>query len=482
MKVAISHRAPQVCSPCKLRKKRCDKTVPKCGYCTKRNLRCRYGEFSQAKDELERAAATEISVNAVLMQMTSLFGPSQDLSAVPERIWYQVHGIIKFADLSLQEIGRRYFSNFHKWLPIMLPQLYCQETAGYLGMPGSPATDFSILMLAMCLVTLQPSNSQTKITPQGLYGTVKMLFAETQAIMCASDRLLQAGLLIAAYEYANGRPAAAHITMGALTRIAFALGLHNVDLKVAGPKVNQFGTDKLGRCNLWWGVVILERLIICEIKDKAQRPWTEYPPSGFPLPSDLDPDENSPAPLDSVRTVRITRMSNFGRQAQAVFLLDKVLSVRRLPWSDGFKVVELRRLDENLQGFLSMLMSTDKVRIGHDCSPIASAVRALSLIHEEILDHPPDTVDIQWLHYSQSALGMVTNVVVDVARHHKEQIACQNAHVDLLPLSCSYTLHLAMKHIRNCVQLSCPHRRSSDLDSLAQLDQIFSDRWKPKEC
>lgn len=109
---------------------------------------------------------------------------------------------------------------------------------------------------------------------------------------------------------------------------------------------------------------------------------------------------------------------------------------------------------------------------------LTESARALCLLHQEVLSCPFDTVDLQGLQHSKAALEMVSNVVVDVARHHKAQIACQNSHADLLPLSCSYTLHMAMRHIRDCTKLVCPHRRSSDLNSLAQLDQEFSDRWK----
>ncbi|PWY76153.1 hypothetical protein BO94DRAFT_589005 [Aspergillus sclerotioniger CBS 115572] len=466
-KVSMPYRAVQVCSTCKLRKKRCDKTLPICGYCGKRNLLCRYEDFPQPKGESDAVAA-------MLMQMVSLLGPSGSMST-SHRIWYQVQRIIQFASLSLQEIGRCYFNNFHKWLPLISYQVYEEEVTAYNWMSCPPAADFSILTLAMCLITLQP-NRETPITPQGLYGTVKVLFAETQAMMCAPDRLLQASLLIAAYEYANGRPEAAHITMGTSSRIAFGIGLHNTDFEQPFSVGDRVRIEERRRCNLWWGGIILERLIICEIKDKEQTPITEYPPPEFPLPTDLDCDG-----MDSPDADQIAQISSFGRQAQAVFLLDQVLAARRLPLTDKCKMLELRRLDRHLQDFLSMLMSTTTAKIGHDCGPIAPAVRALSLIHQEILDYSPDTVDMRCLHYSQSALEMITNVVVDVARHHKEQIACENARVDLLPLSCSYTLHLAMKNTRDCLGISCPHRHPSDLESLDQLDRVFSNRWKAKE-
>ncbi|PYH97259.1 hypothetical protein BO71DRAFT_427186 [Aspergillus ellipticus CBS 707.79] len=406
-----------------------------------------------------------------------------------DRIGHQVNRIIQLAGLSQQEISERYFSNFHKWLPIISPRLFRETVTAYDRGLGHPPLDVSVLLLAMCLVTFQPAtdSSLTPIAPQGLYGTAKMVFAEAQSIICASSRLLQTGLLIAAYEYANGRPEAAHITMGTCTRIGYVDGLQDSDLAPTDLKARQPSSSvELERFNLWWGVIILERFVLCEVKGSQQRPATEYPSPGALLPTDLDIDEeNSHYRLNIQRAglcmpdERMSSNGNFGRQAEAGFLLDQVLAVRRLPQGDRSRISEFQRLDEHLQGFLTILMSTDTAQIGRDCSGIAPAVRALFLIHQEILQYPPETVDLQWLRYSQSVLGTVANVVVDVARHHKEQIACQNAHADLLPLSCSYTLHLAMKYIQGCMEISGSTERSKDLDYLAELDHEFSNRWNP---
>ncbi|GKZ24307.1 hypothetical protein AbraIFM66951_011169 [Aspergillus brasiliensis] len=404
------------------------------------------------------------------------------MSTPPSRTWYQVCRIIQLADLSLREISRRYFSNFHKWLPVISYETFQESLTRYNSPSGSPPVDFSVLVLAMCLVTLQSSKPSTHITPHSLYATMKMLFAEAQAILCASMYLLQAGLLIAAYEYANGRPEAAHITMGSLARTAFAIGLADSSSWGTSAEASLAPIERLERLNLWWGVIILERLILCEIKDKTQRPTTEYPSSDLPLPSNLHPGQpcnhSLGSPQESLPSNQDREICAFSHQARAVMLLDRVLAVRRLPQTDNGRLVQIRELDVQLQKFLSERMNTASAEIGHDCNPIASAARALCLLHQEVLNYPSDTVDLQWLQYSQAALGMVSNVVVDVARHHKAQIACQNSHADLLPLSCSYTLHMAMRHIQDCTKLVCPHRRSSDLNSLAQLDQEFSARWK----
>ncbi|PWY86779.1 hypothetical protein BO70DRAFT_386079 [Aspergillus heteromorphus CBS 117.55] len=475
MKV-VEDRAPQVCSTCKIRKKRCDKGLPSCGYCAKRNLRCQYEESPPTGTDRDTTGFPEISANAMLLQMVSLFGPS------PENL------PVRPTDRICHHISDRYFRNFHKWLPIISPRLFCTAISAYNDRLESPPADLSVLLLAMCLVTLQPSNdsSTASVTPPGLHRTVKVVFAETQSMMCTSTRLLQASVLIAAYEYANGRPEAAHITMGTCTRIGYVDGLQHsrpLQTDLAGSRWSNM--EEIERYNLWWGILILERLVLCEVEGNQQRPATEYPSPGAFLPSDLyDDGDDTYNRLTLQNTnlrmpnIHVSNPSNFGRQAEAVYLLDQVLAVQRLPQDDRSRISEFRRLDECLQGFLTMVMGTDTVKIGHGCSGIAPAVRALFLIHQDILRNPSGAIDVQWLHYSESVLKTVATVVVDVARHHNEQITCNNAHADLLPLNCSYNLHLAMRCVQDCVEISGRTRRSGDLDTLAQLDQEFSNRWK----
>ncbi|OJI84798.1 hypothetical protein ASPTUDRAFT_40824 [Aspergillus tubingensis CBS 134.48] len=382
MKVPVIERASQVCSTCKSRKKGCDKKLPTCGYCAKRNLPCRY-QGSPVAEEPVADAITQIETNAILLQMVSLFGPpSENMPTAPRRTWCHVCRIIQLADLSLQEISRRYFSNFHNWLPVVSYELFQERLARYNSPSRSAPVDFSVLVLGMCLVTLQPSKLNTHITPHSLYATMKMLFAEAQAIMCVSTYLIQAGLLIAAYEYANGRPEAAHITMGSLARSAFAIGLADS----SSWKTNEASigsSERLERLNLWWGVIILERLILCEIKDKTQRPTTDCPTSEFPLPSDLQPVQTNlraigGCPYECLPSNQERKRSVFGHQARAVLLLDRVLAVRRHPQTDSGRLVEIHQLDEQLQGFLSERMNKGTAEIGHDCNPIASAVRYAS--------------------------------------------------------------------------------------------------------
>ena len=79
-----------------------------------------------------------------------------------------------------------------------------------------------------------------------------MLFAQVQAILPPSTRLLQAGLLISIFEYAHELGNAAFVSIGSCAKMA----------SIIGPNAHTSGKTKYEseeERNLWWGVVIYER-------------------------------------------------------------------------------------------------------------------------------------------------------------------------------------------------------------------------------
>jgi hypothetical protein len=102
-----------------------------------------------------------------------------------------------------------------------------------------------------------PRNRETPpISRQSLYLATKALFAQVQGSLPASVHLIQANLLLAVFEYANGRPEAAFITIASCARMAYAAHLHdsshydmNIDLQVEAEEAR----------NTWWAIIIYER-------------------------------------------------------------------------------------------------------------------------------------------------------------------------------------------------------------------------------
>lgn len=225
------------------------------------------------------AARNDSTPQSSIYQMLSVGGGGS--THLEELLNREVTRVFQAGRLSLLDVAQRFFKGFHKWLPVVSPGRFHQVAAaatanggaggGNAGAPSTPSpppADFSLLMLAMCLVTLPPAPegaaspdpAQQAVQPESLYLTVKVLFAQTQAVMCASTVLAQTGLIIAAYEYACQKLNAAYISIGTCVRTAHALAL---DKTGAGVGMQHMEPAQQLRqredWNVWWGVVILER-------------------------------------------------------------------------------------------------------------------------------------------------------------------------------------------------------------------------------
>lgn len=278
-------RAAHVCAICKARKKACDKRIPNCGYCKKRSLNCSYssGQRISAGNDVESG-----------LPFLSIYAPSQltwrkstskpnyishdQRSGVPApeqacsldvMLDLHVNHIMQAAGLTPQTISDKYFQGFHVWLPVLCPTMFERARSHYI----VPPADMSILTLAIHLITLRPRSafphSPTEAGVEQLYVFVKTLASQVQAEICGSISLLQASLLIAAYEYASGKPKTAYISLSSCSAMAFTLGVN----EYRDPQTLTNEEDRLESrqsWNIWWGLVILQRYF--------------YHPSMIPLP------------------------------------------------------------------------------------------------------------------------------------------------------------------------------------------------------
>ena len=244
-------RASRVCRVCKARKKGCDRQMPRCGYCASRNLVCNY-------DDLPAIPSGSVAVGTISDLLACTTAVTLD-----DMLNLQVCHVIQRTGLSIHETSERFFRYFHSWLPVISPALFHEAADKF--QPGIPPADFSVLLLAMYLIALHPSGDvrtpQTQpVYPEELWLTVKMFLGHVQALICASTRLVQASILIAAYEYACGRLDAADLSIGTCARMASILGIHRRD-----KGTNQLlpNANSIARAteawNVWWGVIILER-------------------------------------------------------------------------------------------------------------------------------------------------------------------------------------------------------------------------------
>ena len=184
----------------------------------------------------------------------------------------EVHGIIRATGQFVDDISARYFQGFHRHLPIISRTRFYNNL---ITLGATPAADFSVLLLTICLITHAPAlgyqsghGTTRSIEQQSLYLTARSLFAQVQVSCSPSVSLIQAGLLLAVYEYIHGRPDDAFVTIAGSARMAYAARIHARDrlqTQMAHTACHNGGTDLLLQAeeaaNTWWGIVICERYV-----------------------------------------------------------------------------------------------------------------------------------------------------------------------------------------------------------------------------
>lgn len=182
-------------------------------------------------------------------------GPLMDPTAIDMTLYLQARRVIQTTGQFVDDISVRYFQGIHRHLPI-ISRKHFHDQLIHIG--ASPPPGFSILLLSICLLTYHPRLLPQTPPPVGrepLYLSVKSLFAQVQAFFPPSVDFIQAGVLLALYEYANGRPDDAFLSITGCARMGYASGLHR-----GRPTVFPASDDDEA-VNTWWGIVICERYI-----------------------------------------------------------------------------------------------------------------------------------------------------------------------------------------------------------------------------
>lgn len=97
---------------------------------------------------------------------------------------------------------------------------------------------------------------------RSLYLTARSYFAQVQAqaLFPPSVDLVQAGLLLALYEYAHGEPDKAFASVAGCARLAYAAGITPKCMSAASKDSDADSQlQDAEKANTWWGLVICER-------------------------------------------------------------------------------------------------------------------------------------------------------------------------------------------------------------------------------
>ena len=187
-------------------------------------------------------------------------------------MYREVHDIIRATGQSVDDISARYFQGFHRHLPIISRTRFYNN---FITLGSASTADFLVLLLTICLTTRAPalgcqsgSGATRSTEEQSLYLTARSLFAQVQVSCSPSVPLIQAGLLLAVYEYTHGRPEDAFVTIAGSARMAYAARIHaryHHRTQMAHPASHKADADlhlqAEEAANTWWGIVICERYV-----------------------------------------------------------------------------------------------------------------------------------------------------------------------------------------------------------------------------
>ncbi|KAL7622807.1 hypothetical protein AAE478_006486 [Parahypoxylon ruwenzoriense] len=308
--------ASRACEKCRASKRKCDKKLPFCDRCKRLNAKCHYvqdvtnnitphgAKFviyqprSLSNDALFRGAEPLESITA--MQILSLISMGAGPGYPPGVDW--------------RAAVNMYFSVVHPWFAVVHPILFEQHAPNLFaaiesppprlpsldsdhvvehhvlipvpshsgnGLTGyhtatttvvNPQSDLTSKELALLIVAMF-LNTRMRLTESGeqpifdeTYRTLKRLLSSL-LLGCVGDprpsiEVVQAGALVALYEYGHGDPATAYRTLSQAVVISRVL-----DIK-PGQLADDRGNDALmlsmeeeqSGC-LWWGMFILEQFI-----------------------------------------------------------------------------------------------------------------------------------------------------------------------------------------------------------------------------
>ena len=255
---------------CKKRKKSCSKTLPSCSRCSRYVL----PESKQKRDEWrlmnDRFMIRCTYSHAIEPPTTGVVDPSLlnfrtlpsnplSLPSVDEQVSTQAVRLLDCISRKSRPIDvfvSTYFATFHRSLPILN-----QETFRAQMRILAPSSHFSTLLLSIILI----SHLSLKITfgnegksKEELYSTLKSIHGLLLGNGKVSMELVQAGVIIAAYEHCQALHRDAWVGIGNCARLGQVLGLHRAVRP--GPQEEEGAMWEERKC-LWWGIVVLERYV-----------------------------------------------------------------------------------------------------------------------------------------------------------------------------------------------------------------------------
>ncbi len=140
------------------------------------------------------------------------------------------------------ELSSCFFRGINLWLPFISRDRYYRSLSR---LEITLEVDSAVLVMAVCLLGRSGPQSGHEIDQASLFSAIKVLVAKA-LVARPSQEWIQSHILIAVFEYGNGRADHAFNTLTTAIRLAYSFGL---DQKQSEP----------GEHSTWWMLMICER-------------------------------------------------------------------------------------------------------------------------------------------------------------------------------------------------------------------------------
>lgn len=160
---------------------------------------------------------------------------------------------------SIRDLSTSYFNSVHIWMPIISRNRLYRYIINPL---SKPRADVVLLVVAMRLIMWAPSDSTGDSTgdlefKSDLYRATKRFHREVEATGLLTLPILQAGILIALYEFGHGIYPSAYFSVGACARYGVLLGIDRVPMLSVDRSPSWVEVEEKRRA--WWTILILDR-------------------------------------------------------------------------------------------------------------------------------------------------------------------------------------------------------------------------------
>ncbi|KAL3420048.1 fungal specific transcription factor [Phlyctema vagabunda] len=408
---------PFACLRCWKQKKKCDKLIPKCSRCARSKASCVYStsaptertgvHVSQQSPTIENSLLyatirTPLSTSQVILEITYALQRLQSKSIAEE--WQQqfmqppsslLGTILVSIRDNIHETCELYLGTMNVWLPLVVEAQFRDQLVKF---QTQPEPEVTLLVLSMYLLVHIPVQIDDDSTDTSLlYATLKSLYINLMASTEPSILLIQAGLLIAVYEYGQGFDQKSYQSIGICARMGHLLGLHKTLSR--GPPIDIESRAVLEtHRHVWWSVVIIERVLSVPIVD-PERPFGTRDPSLYDLlPSFRGRDAEMALQLgreseslfdsksmNSAPKLEFPKANSFARSAQATYLLSRVFNHVKGDLLPEARQAEVIYLDTALQAFTASVSEQANremdLGLGHSCGAYLIAIKALLALH-----------------------------------------------------------------------------------------------------